>query len=428
MSTLNNFKSLGELSKLDYITETHIQGMIGDINNPLLNLPLKNNLDMICGDGSVTFTRSTTGTYIDRYGVVQDAAINTPRFEKEGLLIEGPSTNKCLQSEDFSTTWGKTRSSISTNAINAPNGNATADKLTEDSTAANSHNTYQPITTAVGNLTGSIFLKKGTRTKTRLTIYNATDGHLGETFFDLDAGLVISGSGSIKKLANDWYRCSISAIVTDVSNYFTCYMVNDAGSAYYDGDGSSYLYLWGAQLEELPFSTSYIHTTTAAVTRNIEYGIVSTYVNNIPAIYNANIKPEDLTMICDFDVLGHISDDFQYIINIDGVGFTLMVASMPTSNRVYIYYGNPVSVSGSSVEVNKLYRLGFTYNTQLDQIKTYLDGEFKLSRIGNNINTSGDSGYTIMLGSINWGRTLYGHMKNFKIYDKAFSENEIKLA
>jgi len=87
MSTLNNFKSLGELSKLDYITETHIQGMIGDINNPLLNLPLKNNLDMICGDGSVTFTRSTTGTYIDRYGVVKSAAINTPRFEKEGLLV-----------------------------------------------------------------------------------------------------------------------------------------------------------------------------------------------------------------------------------------------------------------------------------------------------------------------------------------------------
>ncbi|WP_421212562.1 phage head spike fiber domain-containing protein [Aeromonas sp. 600479] len=41
----------------------------------------------------VNFSRSTTATYIDKTGELKTAAINEPRFEKEGLLIEGVSSN-----------------------------------------------------------------------------------------------------------------------------------------------------------------------------------------------------------------------------------------------------------------------------------------------------------------------------------------------
>ena len=61
---------------------------VGRINNPLVHIPLKNSLDMLIGAGSVTLTRSTTATFIDRYGIVQSAAIDEARFEKEGLLLE----------------------------------------------------------------------------------------------------------------------------------------------------------------------------------------------------------------------------------------------------------------------------------------------------------------------------------------------------
>ncbi len=72
---------------------------------PDLWAPLTDDLRLITGHGRevkvgddvvarmVNFSRSTTATYIGKDGQLKTAAANEPRFEKEGLLIEGPSTN-----------------------------------------------------------------------------------------------------------------------------------------------------------------------------------------------------------------------------------------------------------------------------------------------------------------------------------------------
>lgn len=74
-------------------------------------IPLNDSLRMFAGYGRevkvgddvvarvVNFERSTTKTYRDKSGVLRTAAINEPAFEKEGLLIEGQSTNLFLNSE-----------------------------------------------------------------------------------------------------------------------------------------------------------------------------------------------------------------------------------------------------------------------------------------------------------------------------------------
>jgi len=49
---------------------------------------------------SAGFTRSTTATYIDKSGVLQTADINEPRYQRDGLLMEGQSTNYILNSDD----------------------------------------------------------------------------------------------------------------------------------------------------------------------------------------------------------------------------------------------------------------------------------------------------------------------------------------
>ncbi|WP_281441163.1 phage head spike fiber domain-containing protein [Aeromonas veronii] len=68
-------------------------------------IPFSDSLRMFAGYGRevkvgddviarfVNFSRSTTATYIDKTGELKTASINEPRFEKEGLLIEGVSSN-----------------------------------------------------------------------------------------------------------------------------------------------------------------------------------------------------------------------------------------------------------------------------------------------------------------------------------------------
>ena len=57
------------------------------------------------GDKIVKFKRASKATYINKSGVLTEAAIDEPRFERDGLLIEGQRTNYMLNSESPAS-WG----------------------------------------------------------------------------------------------------------------------------------------------------------------------------------------------------------------------------------------------------------------------------------------------------------------------------------
>lgn len=61
------------------------------------------------GDKIVKFKRSSTATYINKSGVFTVAAIDEPRFEKDGLLIEGQRTNHIINAL-FPDRWGRSPS------------------------------------------------------------------------------------------------------------------------------------------------------------------------------------------------------------------------------------------------------------------------------------------------------------------------------
>ncbi|UPW37239.1 tail fiber protein [Escherichia phage vB_EcoS_ESCO3] len=88
-------------------------------------VPLNDSLDMITGfspsykkiiigddeitmpgDKVVKFKRASKATYINKSGVLTEAAIDEPRFERDGLLIEGQRTNYMLNSENPAS-WGR---------------------------------------------------------------------------------------------------------------------------------------------------------------------------------------------------------------------------------------------------------------------------------------------------------------------------------
>ena len=255
---------------------------------PSLDLRFADNkslVDAATGASLVTFTRASSGTFVDSAGVLQTATNDVDRFDHDpvtgeslGLLVEEQSTNLLLRSEDFSTTWVRFNVNASSNAILAPDGTLTADKLTENN-ADNFHRIRQGITSGVTGVF-SVFLKAAERTRVNL---GTSDTNLIADF-DLSAGSVVSGTGSIEPFGDGWYRCSISATFTTSGPFL---LLRNSSSEFYTGDGTSGIYLWGAQLEAGSFPTSYIPTTTAAATRNASLAdlISGAIANNIRSFY-----------------------------------------------------------------------------------------------------------------------------------------------
>lgn len=229
-------------------------------------------------DSRVTFTRASTATYFDRFGVLQTAPSGVSRLnhdpatgESKGLLIEEQRTNLLTYSEQFdNAAWGKISSTVTANSVLSPNGTQTADTLSKTATAYSNVNESGIAVTAGTVYTLSSYYKAGTLTGASLSFISGTSDV--RYWFDLSAGVVggpiISpvgyiGSG-IQSVGNGWYRCwiSVTAQAATTSVYLTGGKADNAVA----GDVS----IWGAQLEAGAFPTSYIPTTSAQVTRAAE--------------------------------------------------------------------------------------------------------------------------------------------------------------
>jgi hypothetical protein len=245
----------------------------------------KSLIDAVSGQNLITFTRASTGTFLDSDGVIRSAGNDVASFEHHpttgeclGLLPEEQRTNLLLQSENFGTTWSANGllafgSGSTLNASIAPDGQTTADLITEN-TSNSQHNVNQ-VSTTTGAKRFSVFAKQGPGNRLlRLVDFNATDGAQGQTSFNLSTGAVVSGPGTIQALPNGWYRCSIQSTTTVTSTYFIS-LATSALEFVYTGDGASGIYIWGAQLEAGAFPTSYIPTTATAVTRSADVASIT---------------------------------------------------------------------------------------------------------------------------------------------------------
>jgi hypothetical protein len=242
-------------------------------------------------DSRITYTRTGTKAYFDRDGLLKHAAADVwPREfdpatgECRGRSVWPQATNLCLWSEQLnSATWTKTRSSVTVNAVAAPDGAVTADKLIEDTTAAASHTMSQTISFVSGTTyCFSIFVKAAERTRFRLIFSSAAMGAGIGAIFDVSTGTVVSESGPpllsrITPAGNGWYRCSVSATATaTVAAAFNFQLADATGALTYTGDGVSGIYAWGAQMETGIGNTPYIPTPGAStVTRGADNASVT---------------------------------------------------------------------------------------------------------------------------------------------------------
>ncbi len=189
------------------------------------------------------------------------------------LILVPRTHNLLLQSENIGTTWTNTNSVEDLDAVAAPNGSLTADRLIDDSgTGVGGVGVSQSFTGVAGGLfTYSAHLKADQLAWARLRIAGAGSLVI-QAYFDLTSGLVGAAVGAnnitqgIIDLGNGWFRgwVAFQGDAADVSWIATVDVAEGNNDATVDRDGTSSIFCLGMQINPGVIPTRYRKTTTAA--------------------------------------------------------------------------------------------------------------------------------------------------------------------
>jgi len=191
---------------------------------------------------------------------IEGGLVNT----KPSLLLEPQSTNLITYSEDFSQ-WINQNSIDIANQITSPDGNNKGTKV--ESTSTSSNYIYRQITLATSTAYSiSVFVKKGTSNIARLDIFDTVGGTEASVRINLDteATSFINGTASFEKFPNDWYKLKVSFTSSSSlgTSFFRVFQESNVSG--------QYIYVFGAQLEQQSYCTSYIPTNGSTQTRSGE--------------------------------------------------------------------------------------------------------------------------------------------------------------
>ena len=452
-ANLTNLKNMADQAYANtvdlYETKLGGESAIGNINNELFYAPLKNSLTVVKGTGSITFSRTTSATYIDRYGILRNAAVDEPRFEENGLLIEGSSENLLKYSEDLSQAdWQKVRCTIG-GSTTAPDGSTT---ITNNGIIAdtddNTHYIRQDYASSSTDYhSTSYFVKAGNKNYARVAIEFEDSSYvqLGYAgyYVDLtDTSNYITWQSSdtdlkdlqVDELANGWYRIKVTAKYTGSGTIAyirtSCYACDSLTDDTFVGDGSTVnIYAFGGQLEEKPFATSYIPTTSSTQSRSADI-CYATYLGNAPNILAGNA----FSMSCEYQPLGQRQGVSDFSIITLGHGYNpkycWLFHGYTSINGEYIGFYRDVNtpLHYNSYDLSSV-KLIVTVDIN-ENIKLYVNGSLEHSLSSNSLtNTSSPtSSNKIGIGQTDGGLyTMYGHIRNIRLWQQELSANEIAL-
>lgn len=371
--------------------------------------PLSDNLRMITGYGRdvlvgsdvvarmVNFSRSTTATYIGKDGALKTAAANEPRFEKDGLLIEGQSANLVPSSEGASFLAGNSALQTITNGITGVLpvvGQRVAFALSAGE--INSAIVQFNLNLIGGTTyTYSFFVKQESGTAVPI-----------ETVIDFysPSGQQITASKVVVDYGNGVYRVSCTFTIGGVGSVTAYPRLNKRGV-----DARTFV-VGGCQVEALPFASSYIPTNGAAVTRAADEW-------NIPNKLNCGPAPAmPMSVAVNFTCMSYVSFNNIFVA---GDRQTMIYAG---TNKLRIELGGYTSIDITSNPVS--------YGGTQNKLRATCS-DSRIACLLNGVMTESSGGIPIVGKGFDYFgssklRNQFGHIRDVRIWRTSLTNDQLK--
>jgi hypothetical protein len=376
------------------------------------------------------FERSSSATTINKQGLIETVGANEPRIDykdntKGSLLLEPQRSNLVTYSEDFSdSSWTKSGPTLTYNQGVSPDGNNNATKMIPSTS-----NTSQDIfatTTALGSTayTRSFFAKADGYNWINIQQYDGLT-NLG-AWFDLSTGSLgntqSNVTSAIKHYGNGWYRCSVTFTTQSSASNERAQIkvVGGNGATTLQGNGIDGVLIWGAQLEQGSYATSYIPTSGGAVTRVADVcnnGANEQVINSTEGVLYVEIK-RPINQLETNQYLG-VSDgstDNRFIIG----------ASANSSNLRFIGDMNDVKVLDvTRAGFNKEDWLKIAIVWDLSEFKIFINGTKNYeTTLSDNFTPNRLNTFEFANGSKS--SVFYGASKDVRVYNTALTDQELQ--
>ena len=243
--------SAAELNQLDNTAD------LPDIR-PSLLLDFANSKTL---DPRITFTRGSTATYWDG---------KTTAKAEENLL---------KYSQNFNSGWDKVGVTVAVNDTTAPDGTTTAAKI-EITTTGIYRGDMQIVSASTSTeYTATMYLKAGNHSYVGLQIQSRLNGSyvasISRIYIDLSDGSQIgtaTGPVTVTDVGNGWYKltCSTTTASSGLNQIAVLMDICDSGGNTAPSTpiaSGSYVYAWGAQVEQRSSATAYTPTTSAPIVK-----------------------------------------------------------------------------------------------------------------------------------------------------------------
>ncbi|MCY9821145.1 phage head spike fiber domain-containing protein [Aeromonas media] len=376
-------------------------------------VPFSDSLRMITGHGRdvlvgsdvvarmVNFSRSSTATYIGKDGLPKTAAVNEPRFEKDGLLVEGQSTNLVPSSEGAVYGAGNAGFQAITNGVSgvlpvvgqrivfSPNAGETNATLAQFPLSLQGGQTY----------TFSFFMKVEQGPAVQIP-----ENSLG--VYSTATTTIISRN-VVRDFGNGVYRVALTFSVGGTGSQPVHLRFSRGGAASESWVGV----IGGSQVENLPLASSYIPTAGAAVTRAAD-------IVTIP--WAMNINPATVTVALNYDLLG-VGQANQRIIEYAAPAVPRYLMQVTPGGDFESYCAtSALKVTSPPIGPGSL----AVASTSPTRHALRLTGKIIATAT-----PTGPAGATsnVTIGAAAGGSTpMFGHVRNLRIWHKALTDDQLK--